>query len=117
VKRKEFEMEKFKVYIKDFKFKAIIGILEKERVSPQDVEIDMEIEYVDRTKFVDYVKVCELVEDLVKTNRYGLIEDALSEAVEEIKREFENITQIKMLIKKPTILNNALVGVEILRKF
>jgi FolB domain-containing protein len=105
----------FKVVIEGLSFDAVIGILPSEKDIPQPLIVNAEIEYIGR--YVDYAKVVELIEDIVKKGKYGLIEDALVDISNRLKEIYPQIISIKISMKKSKILKNALVGVEFLRKF
>jgi dihydroneopterin aldolase len=107
----------YKIVIEDLTFKAILGVLEKERNEEQLVVVCAKIEYEDKKNFVDYAKVCEIIEDTIKKGKFILIEDAIDVLVEKIKTAYPQIKSIYLKIRKPEILKNALVGVEILRNF
>ncbi|NPA10741.1 MAG: dihydroneopterin aldolase [Epsilonproteobacteria bacterium] len=107
----------FKVLIEDLKIKTIIGILEEERHSPQPLVINAQILYKRDEGFIDYAMVCEMIEDILSEGKFYLLEDALEEIAYALKKEYNQIKELNISIKKPTILKNALVGVEILRKY
>jgi len=107
----------YKIIIENLEFEAIIGILPKEREKAQKVIVNVKIEYEDKKNYVDYAKVCELIEYTMKKNSFFLIEEALDEIEKILKKEFPQIKKLYLSIKKPEILSNALVGVEILRKY
>ncbi len=107
----------FTISVQKLKIEAIIGILPKERLLPQLIEIDSFIEYnKSKESFLDYVKVVNIIESMLIENKYRLIEDALEDITLSIKREFKEINSIKMRISKPDILKNCVVGVEFFRK-
>jgi len=107
----------YTIVIEDLTFKAILGLLEKERNEEQLVVVCAKIEYEDKKNYVDYAKVCEIIESTIQTRKYTLIEDAIDEIIDILKDEFPQIKSIFLKIRKPEILKNALVGVETLRKF
>ena len=110
-------IENYRIIIENLEFEAIIGILSHERKETQKVLVNAEIEYEGKENFIDYAKVCEIIENLMKEKKFLLIEDAL-EAIECILSEkYPQIKSLKLKIQKPEILKNALVGVEILRKY
>ena len=109
--------ENYKIVIENLEFDAIIGILDKERKKAQKVIVNAYIEYEKKDKFVDYAKVCEIIQKSIKQKQFLLIEDALEYIVNLLKETFPQIKSIHLIIKKPEILSNALVGVDILRKF
>ena len=108
---------KYTILIENLEVKAIIGILEEERVDPQRIIINLKITYLKKDSFLDYAKVCKIIEDLLIKRKFFLLEDAIEEIIKELKNYYPNILSIHLQIKKPQILKNALVGVEILRKF
>ncbi|WP_457561219.1 dihydroneopterin aldolase [Caminibacter sp.] len=111
-------MEKvYKILIEDLTFKAIIGILEKERNEEQLVVVNAEMEYVSKSNYIDYAKVCDMITEIIQNGKFELIEDAVDEIEKKLIAEFPQMKSLKLSIKKPEILKNALVGVEILRKF
>ncbi len=107
----------YTILIEDLTFKAIIGILEKERNEEQIVVVNIKIDYENKKNYIDYAKVCEMVQNKIIKEKYELIEDAVDEIEEMLKKEFPQMKSLFLSIKKPEILKNALVGVEILRKY
>ncbi len=108
----------FTIYIEDLKIKAIIGILDFERKSPQEIVAECTITYEKiGENFVDYAKVSHLIEKMLKESQYLLIEDALVEIINEIKNSFSHIKSIKLKLSKPKILANCTVSVEKTRKY
>lgn len=108
----------FKIHIQNLAFQTIIGILPKERTALQKVVIDCEIEYLyEEKKFLDYAQICALIETLFQTNKYFLIEDALSDVCKNIAQNNSQIQTIRLKVMKPEILANADVGVEIFQKY
>ena len=107
----------YKILIEDLTFKAILGLLEKERNEEQIVVVNMKIEYIDKKNYIDYAKVCDLVQNKIIDGKYKLIEDAIDDIEEMLKKEFPQMRKLYLSIKKPEILKNALVGVEILRNY
>jgi dihydroneopterin aldolase len=101
-----------KIHIKDLRFEAILGILEHERIHPQPVCLHVKISYhFDGHAFIDYAKVCELIIQNMQEQKYGLVEVALEGICHKIAGEYPNISKISLKIFKPTILENATVGV------
>ena len=52
------------IHIEDLRFRCIIGILDFERTAPQDVIIDLQIEYDYEKKFINYVDIVEFIKKL-----------------------------------------------------
>lgn len=102
-----------KVEISQLSFYTIIGILPFERKHPQPVVIDLSFEYDFKNgEFIDYSKVAAQIEDMMKENKYKLIEDALLDIKKQLKNKYK-IKKLKLSIKKPNILDNCVVGVSI----
>ncbi len=113
----ELRIENYRIIIENLKFNAIIGILPIEREKAQKVIVNAEIEYEGKENFIDYAEVCDIIENLMKEKNFLLIEDAL-EAIEYVLSEkYPQMKSLKLKIQKTEILKNALVGVEILRKY
>jgi len=107
----------FKIYIEDLKIEAIIGILEEERLSPQSIIVNMQIEYSYKNKLLNYQEIANFVENKIVNSKYFLLEDALIDITESLKEKFPSISAIKVKINKPNILSNCNVGVEIQKKY
>ncbi len=102
-----------KIEISELTFYTIIGILPFERKTPQKVIIDLSFEYDFKNgEFIDYSKVSAKIEKMMQKNKYELIEDALLEIKKELKRKYK-IKKLQLSIKKPTILDNCIVGVSL----
>ena len=107
----------YKILIENLEFKAIIGILPKERTNPQKVVVDAQIEYENKSEYIDYAEVCTLIENLMINKKFLLVEDALEAIETKLLAKYPHIKSLRLKIQKPEILRNALVGVEILRKY
>jgi dihydroneopterin aldolase len=57
------------------------------------------------------------MQSIVQEGRFKLVEEAADKIVTELEKNFPQMKKLYLNIKKPEILKNALVGVEILRKF
>jgi len=109
--------KEYKIVIEDLTFRAILGILEKERNEEQLIVVNVQITYENKEDYIDYKKVCELIQNQIMKGKYRLIEDAIDDIVINLKRNFPQIKELYLSIKKSEILKNALVGVEVLRKY
>ena len=105
-----------RIVIKDLKFYTIIGGLEKERISEQEVIINCKIDYK-YEKYIDYAFVVEFIKNDFITKKYEIIEDALIYITNELKRKFDNIEKIYLQVLKPEILTDCVVGVEIEKNY
>ncbi|SHO81751.1 Dihydroneopterin aldolase [hydrothermal vent metagenome] len=102
-----------RIHIKELSFEVIIGILEFERMHNQQVIVNMDIEYkFDKDNFIDYSIIALRVEEMMLENQYQLIEDALNDINNDIYSKYSNlITNIKIEIIKPNIIDNCIVSV------
>lgn len=106
-----------RIYIEKFKFLTIVGILDFEKITPQEVEINLAIDYdYSDGKFINYVEIRDLIKETMLNMKFGLLEDALSHLSLLISQEF-NIEYLKLKITKPAILEDAEVSVEIENNF
>ncbi len=99
------------IEIEDLKFQCIIGILDFERVKPQDVIINISIEYEYQNEFINYVKIVEIIKETMIKSEFLLIEDALKEINLKLIKEFKAIKSINLKITKPSILPDCKVSV------
>jgi dihydroneopterin aldolase len=100
-----------KIYVEDLKFQCIIGILDFERTTTQDVIINIEIEYDFDDAFINYAQVADLVKSSMTQNKFFLLEDALKGLSDSLKKEFSNINSLYIKITKPSILPDCRVSV------
>lgn len=106
------ELSKLKIYVEDLSFECIVGILDFERVTKQDVIINIEIEYGYLKDFINYAEVVELVKKLMINHKFLLLEDAIATISQELKKQFQQIDTLKLKITKPSILADCKVSVE-----
>jgi len=106
------------IHIEDLKFQCIIGILDFERLSPQDVIINLQITYnFKENDFINYAEVSNLIEKTMKNHKFLLIEDALATLSSNLKQSFSAIKTLKLKITKPTIMSNSRVSVSEIFEF
>jgi len=100
-----------RILIKELRFETIIGILEKERLTPQPVVLHVTIDYAYQTgSFIDYAEVVTFLEETMQRERYYLIEEAIEDLVQKVLEKYPSIEKVKLTLLKPTILANAVVG-------
>lgn len=99
------------IHIEDLRFRCIIGILDSERTTPQDVIINLTINYEYKEAFINYADVVEFVKSDLIMNKYLLIEDALKELSTKLKEKFFRINSLDLKITKPSILEGCTVSV------
>ena len=107
-----------KIVIENLEFKAIIGVLEFERITPQRVVINLEIEYeFENGKYLDYAQVVESVKALVQNSRYLLLEEAIEGIFDLLRDKFPKIYSLECKISKPDIFKECIVSIQEARKF
>jgi 7,8-dihydroneopterin aldolase/epimerase/oxygenase len=99
------------IHIEDLKFQCIIGILDFERNTPQDVIINLSIDYTYKEAFINYADVVKIVKSDLIESKYLLIEDALEELSAKLKEKFFRIDTLNLKITKPSILEGCTVSV------
>nr|WP_321268252.1 dihydroneopterin aldolase [uncultured Sulfurimonas sp.] len=99
------------IHIEDLKFQCIIGILDFERVTPQDVIININIDYLYEKEFINYAQVVEIVKDIMIKSEFLLIEEALNNINLKLIKEFSSIKSMHIKITKPSILRDCKVSV------
>jgi len=99
------------IHVEDLKFQCILGILDFERTTPQDVIVNLDIEYEYKSNFINYADVVQIVKDLMKESEFLLIEDALENINLKLIKEFNSIKNINLKITKPSILRDCKVSV------
>ena len=99
------------IHVEDLKFQCIIGILDFERVTEQDVLLRVKIEYLYKDEFINYAEVVELIKSDMKNSKFLLIEDALLSLKIKLKEKFPLISILDLKITKPSILPDCRVSV------
>ncbi len=99
------------IHIEDLTFKAIIGILDFERTSPQQVEVETKINYIyTENNFINYALLIKLIENQLKNRKFYLLEEAIDEIGALILKEYPQIESLYLKISKPEIIPNAKVS-------
>jgi dihydroneopterin aldolase len=100
------------IHIEDLKFQCIIGILDFERITPQDIIVNLRIKYEYKQNiFINYAEVTDIIKNEMIKNKYYLIEDALTSIISTLREKFSTIQKINLKITKPSILADARVSV------
>lgn len=99
------------IHVEDLKFQCIIGILDFERVTPQDVIINMIIKYDYQNEFINYANIVQITKELMIKSEFLLIEDALESLNLKLIKEFTSIKTLDLKITKPSILPDCKVSV------
>ncbi len=100
-----------KIEIEDLKFQCIIGILDFERITPQDVILNISIEYDYTDEFINYADIAHSIKSHMKNGKFLLIEDALKSVSKNLRKKFPLINELDLKITKPSILPDCMVSV------
>jgi len=106
-----------KIQIEDLKFQTIIGILDFERTTEQDVIINLSLDYNYQDEYINYADVNALIKNSMQTQKFLLIEDALLYLQNFLKKEFNKINILELKITKPSILPDCKVSVSLFKDF
>lgn len=99
------------IHIEDLKFQCIIGILDFERLTPQDVVINFQCQYNYENEFVNYADIVDLIKKTMILNKFELIEEAILSLKSEITKTFPLISTYTIKVTKPSILADCRVSV------
>jgi len=99
------------IHIEDLRFKAIIGILEGERHTPQSVIANATISYDKDCEFVDYAEVATIIKTTIIEGEFALLEDAIKSVAEILFCKYPCIKTLSLKLQKPDILSDCTVGV------
>ena len=101
-----------KIEIRSLEIDAVIGILPKERHTPQKVIVDLEAEYRYKGgEYLDYAALTELIRQELIERKFGLLEEALLALKERIFEAYPLIESLELRLEKPEILKNCRVAV------
>ncbi|MCK4874252.1 MAG: dihydroneopterin aldolase [Sulfurimonas sp.] len=99
------------IHVEDLKFQCIIGILDFERTSPQDVIVNLTIDYNNENGFINYADIVQIIKENMIKSEFLLIEDALDSLNLKLVKEFSSIKSLDLKITKPSILPDCKVSV------
>ena len=111
------------VFIKDFIIQEIIGIHEHEKTEKQKIKFNIVIDVnqnivpdeKDIKSIVNYEKITNKLENLVKNKKYNFLESLAEDSFKEIFED-KRISAVKIKIEKPDAIKNAdSVGVEVFK--
>lgn len=105
------------IHVEDLKFQCIIGILDFERVTPQDIVVNLKIKYTYKNDFINYADIVQIIKKMMKKSKFFLIEDALNSINLKLNKEYNSIKSLKIKITKPSILPDCKVSVSNHYKF
>ena len=112
-----------KIFIEELQAKAVIGVYDFEKVAPQplvfDFELSVDIEKAMRSDClddtVDYAVFSEFVREWLMSNQFELLEKMLAELLAQLWQKFPAISAIRVKVKKPQAVADAVVGIELYR--
>ncbi len=114
---------KRKILIKNFIIHEIIGIHEHEKINKQkiifNIELDVRKDVLPNennlSSIVNYEKITNKIENLVKNKNYNFLESLAEDSFKEIFED-NRIDSVKIKIEKPDAISNAgSVGVEVFK--
>lgn len=100
-----------RIHIEELRFNCIIGLLEKERHTPQEVIITLELDYEYKDEFINYADLAALIRSELQEKKYELLESALEELFSLIFERYPLTKRLFLKITKPDILENCRVSV------
>lgn len=102
--------KKLTIEIKDLTFKCIVGILDFERIKKQKVVINISFNYIyKKDYFIDYSEVSNLVKQIMKKEKFELLEDAIMFIESQLYKLYK-INKLQIKISKPDILKDCIVS-------
>ena len=111
------------IFIKDFIIHEIIGIHDHEKAKKQKIKFNIVVNVNQNTvpdeknikSIVDYEKITNKLENLVKNKKYNFLESLAENSFKEIFED-KRINSVKIKIEKPDAIKNAdSVGVEVFK--
>ena len=111
------------VFIKDFIIQEIIGIHEHEKTKKQKIKFNIVVDVNQNTvpneknikSIVDYEKITNKLENLVKNKKYNFLESLAEDSFKEIFED-KRINSVEIKIEKPDAIKNTdSVGVEVFK--
>lgn len=105
------------LHIEELKVQAVIGIFPEERLAPQTILIEGEFSYPFKGKYLDYVDIREFIVHSLQEGKFGLLEEALTAVHDGLKRQFSELSAVKLKFQKPDILSDCSVGASLERRY
>ncbi len=98
------------IHIEDLTFDAIIGILDFERTQPQQLILNILIDYDFNGVFINYAEVSLYTKRHIQESKFFLLEEALLSLSKHLKEEFSSMQKLHIKITKPSILPDCKVS-------
>jgi len=100
--------------IENLTFKAIIGLLDFERIKKQKVVVNLKANYIYKDgNYIDYVDLCKIIKKTIKKEKFELLENAIESLKNKIINKYPNIEYLNIKISKPDILKDCIVSLSI----
>lgn len=99
------------IHIEDLRFKCIIGLLEFERHTPQEIIVDLELDYDYTDTYINYAELAECIKTDLQEKKYELLETALNELFQIISANYPLLKRLFIKVTKPDILPDCSVSV------
>ncbi|WQV37016.1 FolB domain-containing protein [Helicobacter pylori] len=103
------------VHIHNLVFETILGILEFERLKPQKISVNLDLFYTElpNKAYLDYMEIQEIIQNTMREKQYLLIEDALKDLSQILKKRYKEISELFLKISKLEISPNSQVGTSV----
>ena len=99
------------LHVEDLRFQCILGILDFERVTPQDIIVNLTLDYNYKNGFINYADIIQIIKEMMIKEQYLLIEDALNAINLKLIKDYKAINALDIKITKPSILPDCNVSV------
>jgi 7,8-dihydroneopterin aldolase/epimerase/oxygenase len=99
-----------RIEIEDLTFETIIGVLDHERVHKQIVIVNLQLDYLYQTDYIDYVEVAKLIREDIISNQFYLLEDALRSLFILLPTRYPQMTRLFIKIAKPSAVADCTVS-------
>ena len=93
--------------LKNLRLKTIIGVYQWEQDIQRDIIINMTIDNENESNsrdeligVIDYEDLTNLIKDIVKNNRFKLVESLVDKIIDEVKKKYQNINKLFLEVDK-----------------
>jgi len=84
------------LHVEDLRFQCILGILDFERVTPQDIIVNLTLDYNYKNGFINYADIIQIIKEMMIKEQY---------------LDYKAINALDIKITKPSILPDCNVSV------
>jgi len=99
------------IHVENLKFQCILGILDFERITPQDIIINLTLDYEYKNEFINYADIVQIIKKIMINEKFELIEEALNSINLKLTKEYKALKSLNLKITKPSILPDCQVSV------